>query len=399
MRHTSPSFTDGYGGDQRPGWTREPFEKPQARSTTTSNRARSAPAAPTLEHRYQLLLATIAERVWRFDLQTPIAVDRPIEEMVGTLLRHARLVECNPTTLKAPQSRTGCTCSGMWLSDVLLGTRTEQDRIVREFVRSGFHMSDVRTIEWDAEGQPRRVLTNMMGIVENGWLVGLWGAQRSADARVRLNREPRILKRTPSDQMLVTDHHGRIVFTSYAMAEWLGGSALSHPGAEVCELVHPEDRDMLREAIRNTGRTSGASGPLVRVRFLRADLHYVRRAVVVHHVEAMPGPPVLAISVFRLPRHSKRALLAGCTEAASAAMRMAAEVRRLSDALTVVNGHAQLALMDAEKESEAATNLNAILDAVQRASETLHDMGLRLEDRPEGARRTRRSQSVDQRTA
>ncbi|MEY4071579.1 MAG: hypothetical protein RL721_2193 [Candidatus Eisenbacteria bacterium] len=399
MRHTSPSFTDGHGGDQRPGWTRQPFDKPTGLNTSTSNRTRSAPPTPTIEHRYQLLLATIAERVWRFDLQTPIAVDRPLEDMVGTLLRHARLVECNPTNLKAPQSRKGCTCSGMWLSDVLLGTRTEQDRIVREFVRSGFHMSDVRTIEWDPEGQPRRVLTNMMGIVENGWLVGLWGAQRSADASRRLSREPRVLKRNPSEHVLITDHRGRISFTSPTMAEWLGGSALLQPGADVCELVHPEDRATLCEAILSTGRTSGASGPLVRVRFLRADLHYVRRAVVVHHVEGIPGSPMLAVSVFRLPRHHKRSLLAGATEAATAAIRLAAEVRHLNDALTVVNGHAQLALLDTGAESEAATNLRAILDAVQRASDTLHTMGQRLEDGAEVARRTRGANPRKRQTA
>lgn len=386
MRQPSPSFTDGHGGDQRPGWTRQSLDKPTGRSLTTSNRTRSAPPVPTLEHRYQLLLATIAERVWRFDLQTPIAVDRPLEDMVGTLLRHARLVECNPTTLQPPGARTSCTCPGLWLSDVLLGTRTEQDRIVREFVRGGFHMSDVRTIEWDPEGHPRRVLTNMMGIVENGWLVGLWGAQRSADARVRLTREPRVLKRTPSDHMLVADHRGRISFTSHAMAEWLGSSALAHPGAEICDLAHPEDRDTLREAILSTGRTSGASGPLVRVRFLRSDLHYVRRAVVVHHVPDMPGPPMLAISVFRLPRHSKRALITGATEAAAATIRMSAEVRRLSDALTVVNGHAQMALLNAGEGSVAADDLHAILDAVQRASDTLHTMGQRLEDGPAAVR-------------
>ncbi|MEY4071657.1 MAG: hypothetical protein RL721_2271, partial [Candidatus Eisenbacteria bacterium] len=125
----------------------------------------------------------------------------------------------------------------------------------------------------------------------------------------------------------------------------------------------------------------------------------VRRAVVVHHVESIPGPPVLAISVFRLPRHHKRSPRPGATEAATAAIRMAAEVRHLNDALTVVNGHAQLALLDTGAESEAATNLRAILDAVQRASDTLHTMGQRLEDEAEAARRTREAHRRSRQTA
>jgi flavin-binding protein dodecin len=65
----------------------------------------------------------------------------------------------------------------------------------------------------------------------------------------------------------------------------------------------------------------------------------------------------------------------------------------------VVNGHAQLALLDTGAESEAATNLRAILDAVQRASDTLHTMGQRLEDGAEVARRTRGANPRKRQTA
>jgi hypothetical protein len=48
----------------------------------------------------------------------------------------------------------------------------------------------------------------------------------------------------------------------------------------------------------------------------------------------------------------------------------------------VVSGHAQLALQRGGEDAETNSDLQAILDAVNRAGDTLHAMGNRFDETP-----------------
>src|SRR5579863_64250 len=58
--------------------------------------------------------------------------------------------------------------------------------MTRQFVRSGFRLTDHESHEIDVHGNPKVFLNSTIGTVENGMLVRTWGIQRDITEKVRL---------------------------------------------------------------------------------------------------------------------------------------------------------------------------------------------------------------------
>jgi hypothetical protein len=373
---------DGNGGDNRPGWARiKPDDNGCAADVLLE------PAWQHAERRYQLLLTTIAERVWRFEIAPALAIGGDPGNLATAILRRARLVECNPPYAHVEQS-PGCHCPGLWLSDVLLGSFTEQQALLTAFIAGNFRMVDVQTLEWDHEGRPVNVLTNMVGIIQDGRLAGLWGAQRALDRGAHLERSPRAWNREPSESVTITDADGRILFESPAMERALGVSDSARKGGDAFAGIHPEDVAALREVFQQTRANSGASASVARVRLMHQNGKYTQRAVVVHHLVDVPGPPLMALSVFDLPSEPRPAHMHVFGEPDGREDTLPAAIHQLNNLFTVITGHAQLALRRTHKDEPLAHDMQAVVDAVRRASGVVDG----LEPRREGSRTAARTQ-------
>src|SRR5258705_7376214 len=60
---------------------------------------------------------------------------------------------------------------------------------MRSFIRAGYRLADSETRERDREGRPRVFLNNVVGFVENGHLVRVWGTQRDVSDQRRLEEQ------------------------------------------------------------------------------------------------------------------------------------------------------------------------------------------------------------------
>lgn len=285
---------DVHEGFRSPGWAPLSGAEHAASPRTEHERL---PDWQRAEERYRLLLTTIAERVWRFALTPPLELRGEPRGLAAAMLRRARLVECNPPWAHEPDDAGAETPPSLWLSDVLMGTYTEQLDLLERFVRSEFRLVDVRTTEWDRTGHARTVFTNLVGMVECGQLQGIWGAQRPVEADQPLERLPVQFSETLPDDVTLLDEHGVILFESPSMEQRLGYSARGRSGDRVYDHVHPEDSEALREALAEVRLTPGSTGPVVKLRARHADGQWQPRAAVVRHLAAIPGPPLLALSL------------------------------------------------------------------------------------------------------
>lgn len=362
MHHTSSLHMDGNGGDGHPGWARTKTLHSEITSGVLHE-----PAWQQAERRYQLLLTTIAERIWRFEIAPSIAIDGEPDVMATAMLRRARLVESNPPYAQLEHG-PACGCPGLWLSDVLLGSLAEQRATLRAFIEGHFRMVDVQTLEWDHRGRPVRVLTNMVGIVEEGRLVGLWGAQRALDREAQLDHAPRTMSREPSELVIITDAEGRILFESPAMERVLGRQDSVRKGTDLFAGIHPDDVVPLREVFAQASTDTGANAAVARVRFQHRSGVYLVRAAVVHHVTEVPGPPLLALSVFDLPSDPPVTVACSTGSSHEFLISLRRTVHQLNNLLTVITGHAQLALRRASKDESLAHDMHSIVDAARRAS-------------------------------
>lgn len=137
------------------------------------------------EERYRVFLAQSSEGIWRCELERPVAIVLTEEEQIEHFYQYSYLAECNEVLAQM----YGYACV-----PELLGTRITNFfpksipaniEFLRAFVRSGYRLIDRELCEFDRQGNLRYFLNNLIGIVENGFLVRVWGIQHDITERKR----------------------------------------------------------------------------------------------------------------------------------------------------------------------------------------------------------------------
>lgn len=329
------------------------------------------------DSRYRLLLAMLSERVWRMSFEAPIPLDRAPEVIVQDILREARLAECTPAHAQVLDAATTRRFMDMHLAELLVAPRAEQRVILESFVESRFRITDAESYEWDEQNRPIRVLTNMVGIIEDGHLTGLWGAQRSGTTGRQLLPVPRRLSESPSHCLCITDTEGNIQFESPDLERLLGPPLAARKGALFCDWIHPEDCAALKDCCHANMVTAGCAGAFAKVRIRRQDGAWVERAATACPMIGVPGPMLVAVSILELP---------GITDPTRpgrpAPRRKRVSSRALSEricaannVLAIISGHAQLATMNRPVDAEMIGHLQVIVDAAEQASRIVGQIG------------------------
>lgn len=130
------------------------------------------------EERYRAFIAQSTEGIWRFELAEPIPTDLPVDEQIELLYRHSRLAECNDIKAQQYGYAKATELIGKYLDEFLVRTDERNDVYLTHFINSGYNLVDDETHEKDKNGDDRFFLSNLVGIVEQGKLVRIWGIQR-----------------------------------------------------------------------------------------------------------------------------------------------------------------------------------------------------------------------------
>jgi two-component system, cell cycle sensor histidine kinase and response regulator CckA len=136
------------------------------------------------EENYRMFVAQSSEGIFRHDLDQPLPVDLPEDELVRRVVQDAYIAECN-------EAMAGM--YGLNSRDELLGKRPKDlladdpanIAFIREYVRNGFRVLERESHEVDVHGNPRVFLNSMFGVVEHGKLLHTWGIQRDITERLK----------------------------------------------------------------------------------------------------------------------------------------------------------------------------------------------------------------------
>ncbi|MFM7725232.1 MAG: ATP-binding protein, partial [Flavobacteriales bacterium] len=133
--------------------------------------------------------------IWRIDYLEPIQVELPVEQQVDMLLDTGVITECNDFMAHMYGYSDSKDLLGKSLRD-FYHVENETDRtkvrdLVREFVLSGYRISNSESKEKDRLGNIRYMLNNNIGIVERGLLIRTWGVQADITERKTTERELR----------------------------------------------------------------------------------------------------------------------------------------------------------------------------------------------------------------
>ena len=178
--------------------TVEPLRDDAGASTGTllvlrdlTERTRTEQALRESEERYRAFIEQSSEGIWRCELTEPVPIDLPVEEQVDLFYERAVLAECNLPMARMYGLGSEKEILGARLGQLLPSADTHNVKYLRTFVQSGYRLTGAESHELDAEGKPKVFLNNLVGVVENGRLVRVWGTQLDITERKRLEEELR----------------------------------------------------------------------------------------------------------------------------------------------------------------------------------------------------------------
>jgi PAS domain S-box-containing protein len=130
------------------------------------------------EQRYRSFLEQSAEGIWLMEMEEPLAITRREDEQVEAFYKYGILKECNNVMARMYGMSNARELIGARLSDLLIPSNPANIEYLKAFIRSGYKLTDAESQEVDVEGKPKFFLNNLIGIIENGFVMRVWGTQR-----------------------------------------------------------------------------------------------------------------------------------------------------------------------------------------------------------------------------
>ncbi|MEP6687661.1 MAG: ATP-binding protein, partial [Gemmatimonadales bacterium] len=284
-----------------------------------------------------------------------------------------------------------CTEAGGLLGSQLSGTFDLADPRSREFFRvfvgSGYRTVELESYEFDREGEPRWFVNNLLGVVEHGRLIAIWGTQRDVtelrqrEEMVRATREhlQALVEASPLPIVSVASG-GDVLSWNHAAETVFGWTAAEAIGRRL--LCVPDDLDAEYEEFRGRVLAGGAFTGRETVR-CRKDGMRIDVSISTSALHDATGRPIGLVAVYEDISGRKRGeeLLRQSQEQLRQAQKMEA-VGRLAggvahdfnNLLSAILSYSEMVLDDLPPDHVSREDVEQIRQAGSRAAELTHQL-------------------------
>jgi PAS domain S-box-containing protein len=157
----------------------------QSTAIEITERKQAEEALKRREEDYRRFVAQSSEGIFREEMDQPVAVDMPEEELAHHILHDSYLAECNDAMARMYGFTSAQELVGKRLTEMLVEDDPRNLEMTREYIRAGFRVLERESHEVDIHGNPKVFRNSMIGIVENGKLARTWGIQRDVTEQIR----------------------------------------------------------------------------------------------------------------------------------------------------------------------------------------------------------------------
>ena len=269
-----------YSNTLRTDGVASPIVRGMARDITERKRAEDA--LRRREEDYRRFVAQSSEGIFREEMDVPVSIDLPEDELVHHILYDTYMAECNDAMARMYGFTRGEQLVRKRLAEMLVPDDPRNIELTREFIRSGFRVVERESHEIDLHGQPKVFRNSMIGIVENGKLACTWGIQRDVTEQTRLAEARgqaenalqlseahfRLLVEQASDGIFIADERGKYIDVNSAGAEMLGYTREEILQLSLKDIVVSDDAPRLPSEV---ARFAGGATVLSEWKFRRKD--------------------------------------------------------------------------------------------------------------------------------
>lgn len=212
---------------------------------TEAKRAEEALIAS--EERYRSFIQNTTEGVYSFETDEPIPIDLPIEEQLKRIYQ-GYVVACNDAQASMYGYPSSEELMGMTLKE-LHGSDDNPENIafLTEWIESDYRISDAISSEIDKNGNELWFSNSVVGVVEDGKLVRIWGSQTDISERKRAEQK---LARANSewtqaldqfeDAVYMVDMERHLIRANQAFYQMINSDPEHCVGQHIVDLIHPE---------------------------------------------------------------------------------------------------------------------------------------------------------------
>ncbi|WP_448270309.1 PAS domain-containing sensor histidine kinase [Nostoc sp. DSM 114159] len=209
-----------------------------------SKRKQAELALSKSEERYRTFLEQSSEGIWCIELEVPISIDCPEDEQIQHFYQYVYLAECNNVMAQMYGCSRAEEIIGVRLGDFLVASDPHNIAYLRNFIRSNYRLIDAESHEIDKQGNSKYFLNNLVGIVENGFLVRAWGTQRDITERKRAEAalrqredELRLITNAVPVKISYVDSEQRYRFNNKEYEDWYELPASEISGKHIREIL------------------------------------------------------------------------------------------------------------------------------------------------------------------
>jgi transcriptional regulator with GAF, ATPase, and Fis domain len=167
-----------------------------------SERKQSERALRRSEESYRLFVSQSSEGIYREEMDAPVSIDLPEDELVQHIIHDSYMGECNDAMARMYGFDSGKELVGKRLTDMLVADDPHNIELTRHYIRSGFRVLERESHEVDIHGNPKVFVNSMIGTVENGMLMRTWGIQRDVTEKVKLEEFRRTAEEALSQNVI-----------------------------------------------------------------------------------------------------------------------------------------------------------------------------------------------------
>lgn len=200
------------------------------------------------EERYRSFISNSSEGIYRYEFRDIGHVDTflPAEKQAKLILKHAYIAEANDMMAWMHGFDSAEELIGVGLTKFIILPEADKIEMIKNFILSGYRLSDIQTPEVDKNGKLNYYLSNISGVVKQGKLLRGWGTQNNVTQKVltmeglKISEEKyRFLAENVPEIFWTADPDGTVDYHNKRWYEYTKSKRAD--SLEWKSMVHPDD--------------------------------------------------------------------------------------------------------------------------------------------------------------